>query len=500
MTDRGDAKGDSVRDSTEQDRHSRSEIRRARRRRRTRAFGAGLGVLVLAVTGTAGAAADAGGNMVVTEDGTVIDGAVVNGYILVKADRVTIRNSVVRYGGAHAVRVFPDAEGTLIEKSRVECRAARTNGVVFGNYTARDVHVQGCRQGFLHSAQAPATIVDSTWNGATADVRAGETPQQAAPDGGVARIGRVLVAPAARRQGLAGRLLTEALALVGERPCVLDAQSHLAGFYRAHGFTDTGPEFVEDGIPHLPMRRDPGEPSPQPSFADPAAANVVAPRAATAGDAPELVRLRVLMLTAMAGGTAPPPGPWLTATEETLRRRLAEAEPTMAAYVVALGGEATEAYEGARRKLAAHANVRPGELAACAVGTIEERLGTPGNPGGLSGHLFNVCTDPGQRRRGYARACMQELLRWYRERGYLRMDEAGDLAGGLLVGDGLAGEHVEAVVEDPEGFVWIASGTLRSVCRKGFPLICFIKRNVIRMTKRITGMVHTIRRMMKVVI
>ena len=75
------------------------------------------------------------------------------------------------------------------------------------------------------------------------------------PDG-VARIGRVVVAPAARNQGLAGRLLTEALTLIGERPCVLDAQSHLAGFYRAHGFTPTGPEFIEDGIPHLPMRRD----------------------------------------------------------------------------------------------------------------------------------------------------------------------------------------------------------------------------------------------------
>lgn len=234
-----------------------------------------------------------------------------------------------------------------------------------------------------------------------------------ADPGGVARIGRVLVAPAARRQGLAGRLLTEALALVGERPCVLDAQSHLAGFYRAHGFTDTGPEFVEDGIPHLPMRRDPGEPSPQPSFADPAATNVVAPRAATAGDAPELVRLRVLMLTAMAGGTAPPPGPWLTATEETLRRRLAEAEPTMAAYVVDNPD-------------------RPGELAACAVGTIEERLGTPGNPGGLSGHLFNVCTDPGQRRRGYARACMQELLRWYRGRGVGAVDLAATEEGAPL--------------------------------------------------------------------
>ena len=135
-------------------------------------------MLVLVVAGASGAAADAGGNMVVTEDGTVVDGAVVNGYILVKADRVTIRNSVVRYGGAHAVRVFPGAEGTLIETSRVECRAPRTNGIVFGNYTARDVHVTGCRQGFLRSPAAPATIIGSTWNGEQVDAEVGAAAPQ----------------------------------------------------------------------------------------------------------------------------------------------------------------------------------------------------------------------------------------------------------------------------------------------------------------------------------
>ncbi|MEV4842347.1 GNAT family N-acetyltransferase [Micromonospora matsumotoense] len=76
-----------------------------------------------------------------------------------------------------------------------------------------------------------------------------------ADPGGVTRIGRVVVAPAARGGGLAGRLMTEALRLVGDRPCVLEAQAHLAGFYAGHGFTATGPQYVEDGIPHLPMRR-----------------------------------------------------------------------------------------------------------------------------------------------------------------------------------------------------------------------------------------------------
>ncbi|GIJ28941.1 ElaA protein [Micromonospora qiuiae] len=76
-----------------------------------------------------------------------------------------------------------------------------------------------------------------------------------ADPGGVPRIGRVVVAPAARGGGHAGRLMAAALAEIGDRPCVLDAQSHLVGFYARHGFTASGPEYVEDGIPHIPMRR-----------------------------------------------------------------------------------------------------------------------------------------------------------------------------------------------------------------------------------------------------
>lgn len=74
------------------------------------------------------------------------------------------------------------------------------------------------------------------------------------PDG-AARIGRVVVAPQARGGGQAGRLMTAALDLVGNRPCVLEAQSHLVDFYARHGFAASGPEYVEDDIPHTPMRR-----------------------------------------------------------------------------------------------------------------------------------------------------------------------------------------------------------------------------------------------------
>jgi ElaA protein len=75
--------------------------------------------------------------------------------------------------------------------------------------------------------------------------------------GGVERIGRVAVARDSRGAGHASRLIEQALAVVGNRPCVLDAQAHLAGFYTRFGFAATGPEFIEDGIPHVPMRREP---------------------------------------------------------------------------------------------------------------------------------------------------------------------------------------------------------------------------------------------------
>ena len=69
------------------------------------------------------------------------------------------------------------------------------------------------------------------------------------------RIGRVCVDTIARGEGLAEALVRAALTRC-DGPVVLDAQSYLAGWYQRLGFTAGGPEFVEDGIPHVPMRRD----------------------------------------------------------------------------------------------------------------------------------------------------------------------------------------------------------------------------------------------------
>lgn len=56
--------------------------------------------------------------------------------------------------------------------------------------------------------------------------------------------------------------MEEALRLTGSQPVILDAQAYLVDFYRTFSFEPTGPEYVEDGIPHVPMARPNVAPSP----------------------------------------------------------------------------------------------------------------------------------------------------------------------------------------------------------------------------------------------
>jgi ElaA protein len=74
------------------------------------------------------------------------------------------------------------------------------------------------------------------------------------PDGS-ARVGRVVTAPQDRGAGLAGELMLRALELSAGRDVVLEAQSYLVSWYARFGFEATGPEYLEDGIAHTPMRR-----------------------------------------------------------------------------------------------------------------------------------------------------------------------------------------------------------------------------------------------------
>lgn len=73
-------------------------------------------------------------------------------------------------------------------------------------------------------------------------------------------IGRVITAPRVRGKGLGRPLMREAIRGVEARwpgPIKIGAQAHLAAYYGSLGFQVCGPEYDEDGIPHLPMLRAP---------------------------------------------------------------------------------------------------------------------------------------------------------------------------------------------------------------------------------------------------
>jgi ElaA protein len=73
----------------------------------------------------------------------------------------------------------------------------------------------------------------------------------------VFRIGRVCTKRSERGHGHTNRLMQAALAEVGDYPCRINAQTYLEEMYVKHGFARDGGEFLDDGIPHVPMLRNP---------------------------------------------------------------------------------------------------------------------------------------------------------------------------------------------------------------------------------------------------
>ncbi len=69
------------------------------------------------------------------------------------------------------------------------------------------------------------------------------------------RIGRVALRRDARGRGLADHVMNTAVQICPDRDIVLDAQTPLVDWYATFGFEVDGDEFLEDGIPHTPMRR-----------------------------------------------------------------------------------------------------------------------------------------------------------------------------------------------------------------------------------------------------
>ena len=81
------------------------------------------------------------------------------------------------------------------------------------------------------------------------------------PPGGsdaCARIGRVAVSTHWRKRGIATVMVKEAVEKVSQDyplcGVCLNAQTYLQKFYESLGFQVNGDEYLEDGIPHIPMQ------------------------------------------------------------------------------------------------------------------------------------------------------------------------------------------------------------------------------------------------------
>ncbi|MDA9461224.1 ElaA protein [Enterococcus mundtii 3F] len=73
--------------------------------------------------------------------------------------------------------------------------------------------------------------------------------------------GRVLVNQAHRKSGLGQKIVEQTLAVIEAnapgRPIVIGAQEYLRSFYESFGFQAISEVYLEDGIPHLDMRKQP---------------------------------------------------------------------------------------------------------------------------------------------------------------------------------------------------------------------------------------------------
>ena len=74
-----------------------------------------------------------------------------------------------------------------------------------------------------------------------------------------ASVGRVIVAQEYRKYGYGHELMRKALhimdAILEESQITISAQQYLKKFYEEHGFVQTSEMYLEDGLPHIQMKK-----------------------------------------------------------------------------------------------------------------------------------------------------------------------------------------------------------------------------------------------------
>ena len=114
-------------------------------------------------------------------------------------------------------------------------------------------------------------------------------------------------------------------------------------------------------------------------------------RRATVHDVQALVHLRSLMFSSMGSDVGGQDAPWRVAAASWFREQLDRPEQ-FAGFVIEHPDEG---------------------VVSAALGSCDLRAASPHNLSGAHGRVFNICTEPDHRRRGYGRACLNALLAWF---------------------------------------------------------------------------------------
>jgi GNAT superfamily N-acetyltransferase len=118
-------------------------------------------------------------------------------------------------------------------------------------------------------------------------------------------------------------------------------------------------------------------------------------RQAKAEDAPELARLRAVMVNALGMDPGHEEAKWRRRAEEWFALRLRDREDDFACFVADAGDR----------------------LVASCVVWLTEHIPKPGNPSGLRGYVDGMCTELEWQGRGLGRQLLLAGLNWLRERG-----------------------------------------------------------------------------------
>lgn len=119
---------------------------------------------------------------------------------------------------------------------------------------------------------------------------------------------------------------------------------------------------------------------------------LVLPRRATVQDVASLVDLRSTMFSAMGSDVGDHTADWRVAATLWFEEQFARPQQ-FAGFVI------EHPVDG---------------VVAAALGICDARAPSPHDLSGTHGHVFNICTDPGHRRRGYGQECLKALLTWFR--------------------------------------------------------------------------------------